>query len=143
MIVLARRLYAFPGRNLGIEDVVPLRFQGLAECRRWVDLRATGSNEVHITANRPRQAEVEDLTAADSTSSPNRPMACSFATTAAQSDLRLSLENRRPPYSATIRVEAAVAGDTLAENYTFACVPAKAAPSIASSCVLLFVARVR
>ena len=36
LIVWARRLYAFPGRNLDIDDLVPLRFGGLSESKRWV-----------------------------------------------------------------------------------------------------------
>ncbi len=126
LIVLARRIYAYPGRNLGIEDVVPLRFQGLAECKRWVDLRATGGNELHITAARqPRRADVKELTAAELDLFADPPDDLLFRDDRGAAELRLSLQNRRPTYSATVRVEAVVADGALAENYTFACVPAK------------------
>ena len=70
LIVSARRLYASlvmpAGRNLGIDDLVPLRFAGLAESKRWVDLHASGSNELHFTAgDHLRRADVKDLTAAE------------------------------------------------------------------------------
>ena len=38
------------GRNLGIDDLVPLRFGGLSESKRWVNLHASGSNELHFTS---------------------------------------------------------------------------------------------
>ena len=129
LIVSARRLYAFPGRNLGIDDLVPLRFAGLSESKRWVDLHASGSNELHFTAgDHLRRADVKDLTAAELDLFAEPPGDLLFRDDAGTAGLRLSLENRRPTYSATIRVEA-VAGDAvLAENYTFACTPSKAAP---------------
>ena len=129
LIVSARRLYAFPGRNLGIDDLVPLRFVGLAESKRWVDLHASGSNELHFTSgDHLRRADVKDLTAAELDLFAEPPGDLLFRDDAGTAGLRLSLENRRPTYSATIRVEA-VAGDAvLAENYTFACTPSKAAP---------------
>ena len=66
LIVSARRLYAFPGRNLGIDDFVPLRFVGLAESKRWVDLSASGGNELQFTSgDHLRRTDVKDLTAAE------------------------------------------------------------------------------
>ncbi len=129
LIVSARRLYAFPGRNLGIDDLVPLRFTGLSESKRWVDLRATGSNELHLTSgDHLRRADVKDLTAAELDLFAEPPGDLLFRDDAGTAGLRLSLENRRPTYSATVRAEAVVGDAVLVENYTFACTPAKAAP---------------
>ena len=75
-----------------------------------------------------RRADVKDLTAAELDLFAEPPGDMLFRDDTGTAGLRLSLENRRPTYSATIRVEA-VAGDAvLAENYTFACTPSKAAP---------------
>jgi hypothetical protein len=135
MIVSARRLYATPGRNLGVDDLVPLRFVAgvmyswSAESKRWVDLRATGSNELHFTAgDRLRAADLTSLTAAELDLFADPPGDFLFRDDAGAADLRLSVENRRPTYSAAIRVEAVVADGLLAENYTFTCRPSKAAP---------------
>ena len=66
LIVAARRLYAVPGRNLGIDDLVPLRFNGLAQSKRLVDLYASGSNELRFTAGEHLQrVDAKDLTAAE------------------------------------------------------------------------------
>ena len=66
LVVLARRLYAVPGRNLGIDDVVPLRFSGLSESKQWVDLRASAPNELRLSGgDRLRRVEAKDLTASD------------------------------------------------------------------------------
>ncbi len=48
--------------------------------------------------------------------------------TLARPDCGCRLESRRPTYSATIRVEAVAGDGVLAENYSFACTPSKAAP---------------
>ena len=111
LIVSARRLYASPGRNLGIDDVVPLRFDGLSESTRWVELRASGSNELHFTAgDRLRRAEVKDLTPAELDLFAEPPGDMLFRDDSGAAGMRLSLESRRPTYSAKIGVEA-VAGD--------------------------------
>ena len=84
---------------------------------------------MHFTAgDHLRRADVKDLTAAELDLFAEPPGDLLFRDDAGTAGLRLSLENRRPTYSATIRVEA-VAGDALlAENYSFACTPSKTAP---------------
>ncbi len=129
LIVAARRLYAVPGRNLGIDDLVPLRFSGLAQSKRWVDLYASGSNELRFTAGEHLQrADAKDLTAAELDLFAEPPGDLLFLDDPGTAGLRLSLESRRPTYSATIRAEAIAGGDELTENYSFACRPSKAAP---------------
>ncbi|MGA2255474.1 MAG: hypothetical protein ABSG53_12485, partial [Thermoguttaceae bacterium] len=129
LIVSARRLYVFPGRNLGIDDLVPLRFVGLSESKRWIDLYASGSNELHFTTgDHLRRADVKDLTAAELDLFKPPPRDLLFRDDNGTAGLRLSLESRRPTYSSTIRVEAIAGDGVLAENYTFTCTPSKAAP---------------
>jgi len=129
LIVSARRLYAYPGRNLGIDDFVPLRFVGLSESKRWVDLYAIGADELNFTpANHLQRADVKDLTAAEFDLFAEPPGDLLFRDDLGASELRFSLEDRRPSYSSSIHVEA-VAGDAvLAENYAFLCTPSKAVP---------------
>ena len=108
---------------------MPLRFAGLAESKRWVDLHASGSNELHFTAgDQLRRADVKDLTAAELDLFAEPPGDLLFRDDAGTAGLRLSLENRRPTYSATIRVEAVAGDGMLTENYSFACTPSKTAP---------------
>ena len=129
LIVSARRLYASPGRNLGIDDLVPLRFAGLAESKRWVSLYASGPNELSLTAgDHLRQVDVKDLTAAELDLFAEPPGDFLFRDDAGAAGLTLSLEHRRPAYSAAIRVEAVVGDGMLTENYAFACTPSKSAP---------------
>ena len=122
LVVAARRLYAFPGRNLGIDDLVPLRFAGLSQSKRWVNLVAARSNELHFTADHLRRGDVKELTAAelDLFAEPGHPAPMVgdllFQDDAGAAGLRLSLENRRPTYSATVRVEAVAGGGALSRE---------------------------
>jgi hypothetical protein len=156
LIVSARRLYVTPGRNLGVDDVVPLRFllpgtppaapgkpdsarkpaiyfatvpAALSETRRWVDLRPTGSNELHFTSGEHfRRVDLKDLTAAEIDLFAEPPGEFLFRDDAGAAGLRLSLENRRPTYSGDIHVEAIAGDGLLKENYLFVCTPSKSAP---------------
>jgi hypothetical protein len=129
LIVSARRLYASPGRNLGIDDLVPLRFCGLSESKRWLALRALGSNKLQFTAgDNLQRVDTKDLTPAELDLFAGPPGDLLFRDDLGAASLRLSLENRRRAYSAAIRVEAVVGDASLAENYSFACTPSKAAP---------------
>jgi len=103
LIVWARRLYEFPGQNLGIDDLVPLRFDGCSESKRWVDLHASGANELRFTAgDRLRRANVKELTAAELDLFAELPGDLLFRDDFGTAGLRLSLGNRRPTHSATM-----------------------------------------
>ena len=129
LIASARRLYAFPGKNLGIDDLVPLHFTGLAESKRWIDLRASGANELRLTAgDRSHRGDIKELTAAELDLFAEPPGDWLFREDGGASSLRLSLESRRPAYSSAIRVEAVAGDGFLAENYSFVCTPSKSAP---------------
>jgi hypothetical protein len=129
LIISARRLYAIPGSNLGVDDVVPLRFLGLSERRSWVDLHTSGLHEIKVSGGeKPRRIDIKDLTAAELDLFAEPPGELLFRDDGDAAGLRLSLESRRPTYSATTRVEAVVGETTLAENYTFSCTPSKTAP---------------
>jgi len=129
LIVSARRLYASPGQNLGIDDLVPLRFAGLSESKRWIDLSASGGNELRFASgDHSQRVDAKDLTAAELDLFAEPPGDLLFREDTGTSELRFSLENRRPTYSATIHVEAIAGNAVLTENYTFACTPSKAAP---------------
>jgi hypothetical protein len=129
LIILARRLYPVPGRDLGIDDLVPLRFGGLAQSTRWVTLNASGSNELHFTAgDHLRRADIKELTAAEFDLFPKPLGDLLFLDDAGTAGLRLSVENRRPNYSATVRVEALAGDAALTENYAFVCRPSKSSP---------------
>jgi hypothetical protein len=128
LVVSARRLFATPDRNLGIDDLVPLRFLGTSESRRWVDLRTAGANELRLTAgDHLHRAAMTHLTAGELDLFAEPPGDLLFRDDAGAADVRLSLENRRADYSAAIRVEAVVGDGTLTENYAFACTPSKTA----------------
>jgi hypothetical protein len=128
LIVSARRLYPTPGRNLGIDDIVPLRFRGLSESQRWVDVRASGVNELQLTAGEHlHRADLAELTPSELDLFAEPPGDVLFRDDAGAAALRISLERRRPTYTGAIRVEAVVGDGLLVENYKIGCTPSKSA----------------
>ena len=151
LIVSARRLYAVPGRNLEIDDVVPLRFAAPVTSRRLVDIRASGPNELRVAAGGTRstkyppwRVDVKELTAADldlfaeppgdlllhddAATRTRDPRAGTPVPAGYPAALRFSVEARKPTYAAVIGVEAILGGGMLEENYTLVCTPVKSAP---------------
>jgi len=100
LIVSARRLYEFPGRNLGIDDLVPLRFDTRPESKRWVDLHPLGSNELRFSSgDRLRRVDVKELSAAELDLFAEPPGDLLFRDDSGTVGLRISVENRRPTSS--------------------------------------------
>ena len=128
LVIVARRLYASPGRSLGIDDVVPLRFLGSAEDKRLVSLRATGPHELKFTGDqRLNRINPQSLNAAELDLFAEPPGDMLFQDDSRAGGLEISLENRKPTYAAAIRVEASVGNGTLQESYVLACAPPKSA----------------
>ena len=114
-----------------MDDVVPLRFGAPIECRRLVDLRAGGENELRIASGGPSwRADVKELTPAelDLFSEPPGDMLLFDNPRAPGANVRFLVMDRKPSLSAEIRLEAVISRGILEENYAFSCTPAKTAP---------------
>jgi hypothetical protein len=128
LVVAARRLYAAPGRNLGLKDLVPLQFHASRDDSRLVALRAQGPYELRLDgAEHLHRVALQDLAAVDKDLFGDRPGELIFKDDAAAEGLEVSLDKRKPMYTAAIRVEAAALSGALQENYVLACAPLKSA----------------
>lgn len=128
LLISARRLYVSPGRHLAVDDVVPLRFTHTNGGKRLVALRALGPYELKLTGDeRCRPVPVTSLTAAEVDLFGGSPGEILVQDDGAARNLRVSLEERKPSYTAVIGIEAAVSGETLRESYLFDCAPSKGA----------------
>jgi hypothetical protein len=129
LVIAARRLYASAGRSLAINDLVPLRFPGSADDRRFMSLRPLGAHALKLAgAERLRQVNPQRLTAAELDLFDQPPTDLLFLDDAGARQLRVSLEDRRPTYAATLHVEATAGGGGLQESYRLVCTPAKSSP---------------
>ncbi len=126
LVIAARRLYALAGRSLAIDELVPLRFIGSADDRRFVSLRPLGPHALKLAgAERLQQINPQRLTAAELDLFDQPPTDLLFLDDAGARPLRVSLADPRPTYAATLHVEAAVGGGSLQESYRLVCTPAK------------------
>ena len=124
LLVAARRLYAAPRQNLGIDDLVPLRFLAPAEGKQLVTVRATGPYEVKVSgAEKLARISLGHLTAAQLELFSEPPGELLFEDGAGAADLKVALENRKPSYAAVVGVEACLREETLQENYRLRCTP--------------------
>ena len=136
-LVVARPAAVSPRRatDLGIDDLVPLRFPARPTTSGWCRSARRAPYELK-TRRRPSGCSSVEPAAARRRRTRSvrrsRRASCSFATTPAAPACRSSLENRKPSYTATIRVEASVGGGTLQESYRLACTPRSRPRSIAS-----------
>jgi hypothetical protein len=124
LAIAARRLRSPVGSTLGIDDVAPLRFRDVDGGRRLIGLRAREPYEVKLTGGETlTRVDPRSLDAATLALFPEPPRGLVFERDASASDLRVSVEPQEPGYSARIRVEATVSGDSLVESYELGCVP--------------------
>jgi hypothetical protein len=127
LMVAARRLFASPGRNLGRDDLVPLRFQPARGQERLLALRAAGPYELRLDrAEHLHRVERADLTAVEKELLSRQPGELIFRDDAEAEGIEVSLDKRKPMYTATIRVEALALGEMLQETYLLTCAVAKA-----------------
>ncbi len=128
LVIVARRLFAFPGRNLALGDIVPLRFISLAESVRLIDLRTTGAYELRLTNDeRLQRITPKQLGAAEIDLLGESPDELLFRDDRDATNLLVSMESRKPSYLATVRGEATVTDKVLQESYAFVCTPSKSA----------------
>jgi hypothetical protein len=128
LIVAARRLYASPGRNLALDDLVPLRFQASRGDPRLVSLRAAGPYELRLDRGEHlHRVEAADLTTTEREVLGRRPGELIFRDDVEAEEIEVSLDKRKPMYTAVIRVEAVALGAALQENYVLACAVPKSA----------------
>ena len=127
LLIAGRRLQSPLRRNLAIDDLTPLRFRGAAHGRRLVWLRAREPYELKLTgAETLTRVSPQGLDAAARALFPESPRDPLFeldAGTAGSSSAKVSLETRKPSYSATIQVEATLSDHSLIESYRLDCVP--------------------
>jgi hypothetical protein len=128
LVIVARRLYAGPGAELGIGDLLPLQFPAATEERQLVAVRASGAYQVKVAAGEKlARLAAADLPAAQRDLFAEPPGELLFENDAGAAGLRVALESRKPSYAAEIEVEACVGNETLREDYRFHCTPAPAA----------------
>ena len=124
LIVTGRRLQSPLGRSISLADLIPLKFLHSASPRHLAALNTVEPYRVKIdTAHAQLSIDPASLTPVERSLFLVPPRELLFESNAETGNLRLSLETAKPSYSADIRVEAAVAGKTLAESYTFRIIP--------------------
>ena len=127
--IAARRLYSHPGpshlgQKLGIEDLLPLHFVTRGGSDQLVAIDVPGNYDLSITSLEllhrldPRSLDSRQLELF-----PTPPRQVVFRANAAGVGARMSLEQRRPAFSATIRAEATLARDMFQESYWLRCQP--------------------
>lgn len=127
LLIAGRRLQSPLGRNFALDDLRPLRFRGTTRGRRLVWLRAREPYELKLTgAETLASVSPQGLDAATRAlfaEPPRDPLFELDASTAVSSSLTVSLESRKPSYSAGIQVEATISDRCLTESYRLDCVP--------------------
>ena len=122
--VAARRLRSPLGRSLAVDDLVPLRFLVGGSSKRLVAVRAAEPYQLRLSGT-------DQLTRIDPDRLDNTelelfaevPRDLLFEHDTGVGGLRVSLEKRRPRYTAELRVEATVAEGSLLESYRLRCHP--------------------
>ncbi len=128
LVIVARRLYAGPGDKLGIGDLLPLQFSAATEDRQLVAVQATGAYQVKVAGGEKlTRLAPSNLAAAELDLFAEPPGELLFVNDAGAAALKVSLENRKPSYTARIEVEASVGDETLREDYRFRCIPSPSA----------------
>lgn len=124
LVIAARRVRSVSGQTLGIQDLDPVRFRGATEGRRLVCLRAREPYELKVSGGEMlTRVDPERLEAGALALFSESPRGLVFERDPGADGLNVSLEARKPGYSAAIRVDATVSGDSLTESYELGCVP--------------------
>ena len=124
LLITARRLRTRTGRRHGIDDLVPLQFRASGGARQLIWLHTTepyqltldGDQQLGRLAPQSLDAGLRELFA-------EPPGDVLFENDARAAELRVSLETRKPDYTASIRVEATVRETSLVERYVLRCDP--------------------
>jgi hypothetical protein len=124
LVVMARRLYVAPGKDLGLDDLAPLEFLAAADEQPLVTVRAAGQYQLKLagaeTLSRVDPAQL-DATEIDLLAEP--PGELLFHNDSGAAGLKVALEKRKPGYVARLQVEACAGDETLRENYRLRCAP--------------------
>jgi len=128
--VVARRLHSPLGRELTVNQLVPLRFhvgegpKDTDRARRLVAVRAKAPYQL-VTAGAEGLNRIDrrSLDAAELELFAQPPHGMLFQYDSNAAGLRIGLEAQKPSYSATIRAEACVEGHRLRESYVLRCEP--------------------
>lgn len=124
VVVQTRHHYSPLGRLLLRDDLVPIEFQGSAEGRRLVAIRAAEAYQLHSSGDeRLTRVDPQHLAPSDLDLFEDPPKGFVFVDDAQASGVRVALEPQRPSYSATIQVDAAAADAMLVESYVLRCCP--------------------
>lgn len=122
--VEARRRMSPLGRTLTLSELVPLRFAGPVDAKRLVAVATDGPYELKLSGDeRLNRIDPRNLDARERGLFTDHPDDLLFVEDLGATSLRLTVENRLPRYSATIRVKATVADGALYESYSLRCVP--------------------
>ncbi len=111
-------------KALGVDQLSPLRFQGVSEGRRLVCVSAREPYELKVSGDEGlKRVGVQSLESAALARFAQPPRGLLFEDDGAAAALKVSLVAQKPSYSAVIRVEAIVDQDSLTESYELRCVP--------------------
>ena len=125
--IAARRLYSHLRQKLGVEELLPLHFVASGGSEQLVAIEVPGSYDLNITGMELlHRLDPQSLDTRQLELFPAAPHQVVFRENAAGSGVRISLEDRLPAFSAAIRAEAIVAGDTFQESYWLRCLPESA-----------------
>ena len=124
LVITGRRLHSRLGRPLAIDELTPLHFDAPAGGKRLTAIRAVEPYQLKLAGTEAlSRVDPQTLDAAALelfTDLPGHPL---FENDTGAGGLRVSLETRKPSYSAVIRVEAIASEKSLLESYWLRCVP--------------------
>ena len=122
--VTARRLRSPLKQELTWDDLIPLRLAGTVGQPGLVAIRAAEPYRLRLSGTeRLKRVDYRTLTPAQRELLAELPRGVVFEDDAGAHDLRVSLESRRPTYSADISVEAEVRSGWVRETYAVRCTP--------------------
>jgi hypothetical protein len=125
--VTARRLYAPPGRRLGLDELVPLRLAPAVDSQGVIGLSVAGPFDLRLAGTESLvQLDPRKLDSKQRELLGRVPRDMAFVDDANAAGLSVALERRRPGYTTAIAVEATLSGKVLEETYHLRCAPESA-----------------
>ncbi|MCR4414962.1 MAG: hypothetical protein NUV77_21295 [Thermoguttaceae bacterium] len=123
LLIAAHSLPRPSGRPLGSEDLFPLRFDGRAG-QQLLALRTREGYQTKLSgAERWPSLDPEGLAAAERDLLGGSPRGPVFRYDPSAPGFRVEVEAQKPGFSAAVRIEATVHGNSLTEAYDVRCVP--------------------
>jgi len=129
LTITAQRLHVPRGEGpgVGVDDLVPLRFDASQNSERLVAVDAVDPNQLKLTGTEQlKRVSRYSLDAAELELFAKPPDNLLFQNDSDAAALRIALETQQPSYEGKLRVEASVEEGVLQESYVLGCVPKSA-----------------